>query len=403
MNLLHMKYAVEIAEAKSINRASETLFVGQPTLSRAIKELEQNLGIKIFDRSAKGMFLTPDGEVFIRYAKAILKQVDEVEAAFRRSGTQRQRFSLSCPRASYISDAFTAFSLLFKPSDAIDAFYYETNSANTVKNVMQEDYRLGIVRYAAEYDKYYKDMLEEKNLAYELVAEFRYVLVAGRNSSLARAGSVKFNTLKDYIEIAHADPYVPSMPFAASKKEELPDNSNRRIFVYERGSQFELLSRNSNCFMWVSPIPQETLDRFNLVEIPCNEELKIYKDLLVHRKDYSLSSLDRLFIAELCASNAKSSMRTDKIDIYSFKGLLQNQVIFAAAPFFLEGQLGECRTLHFPVQAKRTHAESVIFEYVKQTCSGFFVVLGRLFQAVFGSNSAFRIVRQQADRTVFGY
>ena len=82
MNLLHMKYAVEIAEAKSINRASETLFVGQPTLSRAIKELEQNLGIKIFDRSAKGMFLTPDGEVFIRYAKAILKQVDEVEAAF---------------------------------------------------------------------------------------------------------------------------------------------------------------------------------------------------------------------------------------------------------------------------------------------------------------------------------
>ena len=97
MNLLHMKYAVEIAEAKSINRASETLFVGQPTLSRAIKELEQNLGIKIFDRSAKGMFLTPDGEVFIRYAKAILKQVDEVEAAFRRSGTQRQRFRFHAP------------------------------------------------------------------------------------------------------------------------------------------------------------------------------------------------------------------------------------------------------------------------------------------------------------------
>ena len=97
--------------------------------------------------------------------------------------------------------------------------------------------------------------------------------------------------LKDYIEIAHADPYVPSMPFAASKKEELPDNSNRRIFVYERGSQFELLSRNSDCFMWVSPIPQETLDRFDLVEIPCNEEL--------------LSSLDRLFIAELCASKRK--------------------------------------------------------------------------------------------------
>lgn len=184
--------------------------------------------------------MTPDGEVFIRYAKAILKQVDEVEAAFRRSGTRRQRFSLSCPRASYISDAFTAFSLLFKPSDAIDAFYYETNSANTVKNVLQEDYRLGIVRYAAEYDKYYKDMLEEKNLAYELVAEFRYVLVAGRNSSLARAGSVKFNMLKDYIEIAHADPYVPSMPFAASKKRSCP-TTQIDVFLFTSAAV------NSNC------------------------------------------------------------------------------------------------------------------------------------------------------------
>lgn len=305
MNLLHMKYAVEIAEAKSLNRASETLFVGQPTLSRAIKELEQNLGIKIFDRSAKGMFLTPDGEVFVRYAKAILKQVDEVEAVFRHSGTRRQRFSLSCPRASYISDAFAAFSMLFKPSDAIDAFYCETNSANTIKNVLQEDYRLGIVRYAAEYDKYYKEMLEEKNLAYELVAEFRYVLIASRSSRLAAADEVKFDMLRDYIEITHADPYVPSMPFAASKKEELPDNSSRRIFVCERGSQFELLSRNSDCFMWVSPVPAETMERFDLVEIPCREELKIYKDVLIHRKDYSLSAPDRLFIAELCSSKRK--------------------------------------------------------------------------------------------------
>ena len=55
---------------------------------------------------------------------------------------------------------------------------------------------------------------------------------------------------------------------------------------------------------------------------------------------------------------------------------------------FLGGQSVECRTLHFSVQAKPTHAESVIFVYGKQTCSGF-VVLGRLFQAVFGSNSAF--------------
>ena len=65
MNLLHMKYAVEIAETNSLNKAAEHLFVGQSALSRAVKELELNLGVTLFERSAKGMTLTPDGETFI--------------------------------------------------------------------------------------------------------------------------------------------------------------------------------------------------------------------------------------------------------------------------------------------------------------------------------------------------
>ena len=82
MTLLHMKYAVEIAETNSINKAAERLYVGQSALSRAIKELETSLGTTLFERSAKGMVLTQDGEVFIRYAKRVLEQVDELENTF---------------------------------------------------------------------------------------------------------------------------------------------------------------------------------------------------------------------------------------------------------------------------------------------------------------------------------
>ena len=62
MNILHLKYAVEVARVGSLNKASETLLVAVPNISRSIKELENDLGIVIFDRSAKGMFLTPEGE-----------------------------------------------------------------------------------------------------------------------------------------------------------------------------------------------------------------------------------------------------------------------------------------------------------------------------------------------------
>lgn len=299
MNLLHMKYAVEIAETKSINKAAERLYVGQPTLSRAVKELETNLGVTIFERSAKGMFLTPDGEVFIRYAKTVLKQVDEIEEMFKNSRVNRERFSVSVPRASYITEAFAAFSKLLEKDTPVEVFYKETNSMRTLRNVLQENYKLGIVRYAESYDKYYKTMMEEKGLSHELVTKFRYVLLMSKDSELAEKEVITYDDLKDKIEIAHADPYVPSLPFAQIKKEELPDNSSRRIFVFERASQFELLSQNPETFMWVSSIPQSLLDRYGLVERKSNENERVYKDVLIYRKEYTLSRLDGLFIEQL--------------------------------------------------------------------------------------------------------
>ena len=80
MNLLHLKYAVEVEKTGSINKAAENLYMNQPNLSRAIKELENSIGITIFERSARGMSITAEGEEFLRYAKKIISQVDEIEA-----------------------------------------------------------------------------------------------------------------------------------------------------------------------------------------------------------------------------------------------------------------------------------------------------------------------------------
>ena len=79
MNILHLKYAVEVAKAGSLSKAAEALYMNQPNLSRAIKELEASLGITIFGRSAKGVYVTPEGEEFLGYARKILSQIDEVE------------------------------------------------------------------------------------------------------------------------------------------------------------------------------------------------------------------------------------------------------------------------------------------------------------------------------------
>lgn len=304
MNILHMKYAVEVARAGSINKAAETLIIAQPNLSRAIKELESDLGITIFDRSAKGMVTTPEGEQFLQYAENILKQINAVEKLYKDGTPVKQRFSISVPRASYISDAFARFSLSLSDEPA-ELFYKETNSLRAVNNILHSDYKLGIIRYAEGYDRYFKEMLEEKGLAYELITRFAYILAVGEKSPLASARDISHSELSKYIEIAHADPFVPSIPPAQLKKEELSGDIPRRIFVFERASQFELLSQNPETFMWVSPVPQPLLDKYGLVQLRNIRSEKIYKDVLIYRKDYRLSNLDKQFITELCVSKRR--------------------------------------------------------------------------------------------------
>ena len=300
MNILHVKYVISIAENGSINKAAEELHVAQPNLSRVVREMETDLGIQFFRRSSKGMMLTPDGELFVNQARKILEQIDEMESLYKEKKAGKQRFSISVPRASYISDAFAAFSRTLGKED-VEIFYHETNALQAVKNILEVGYSLGIIRYAAGYDKYFKQMLEEKGLRGELVAEFKYVLVMREDGALAEMDTIHFSDLRQFIQIAHADPYVPSLPLSTVRNEELPQTP-RRIFVFERGSQFDLLTENPETFMWVSPLPGRLLRQLHLVQRECADNQRVYRDMLIQRQDYPLTELDKRFITELTQS-----------------------------------------------------------------------------------------------------
>jgi len=299
MNITHLRYAVEVEKAKSINKAAENLYMGQPNLSRAIRELEEELGITIFNRSSRGMTITPEGEEFLSYAHRILEQVSEVEAIYKTKKHDRQKFTVSVPRASYISHAFSEFSKAIDTSRPVEIYYKETNSSRAITNMLQNDYKLAILRYQDTFEEYFGNLMEEKDLKSRLITEFSYRLMVSRNSPLASMDKITPEVLSDYIEIAHADPYVPSLPYIDVMKRELADYTDKRIYLFERASQFELMAANDRTFMWVSPIPKSIKERYNLVEIECDFHNRIYRDVLVYRKGYVFSELDKLFIEKL--------------------------------------------------------------------------------------------------------
>ncbi|MEG1390688.1 MAG: LysR family transcriptional regulator, partial [Angelakisella sp.] len=250
MNLLHLKYAIEVDKTRSISKAAENLFMGQPNLSRAIKELEKSLGITIFRRTSKGICPTARGVEFLAYAKSILAQVSEVEALYRKDHKDRQRFSISIPRASYIASAFTSFVQKLDNKKAMELYYKETNSMRAINNVLSDEYNLGIIRYQSDFEQYFLNLLTEKGLLINEICEFSYRVLMSREHPLAACDTIELGQLCEYIEIAHGDPFVPTMPQADAKKAEFSEQIDKRIFVFERGSQFELLCSVKNSYMW---------------------------------------------------------------------------------------------------------------------------------------------------------
>lgn len=303
MNILHMKYAVEVANTRSISKAAENLYTSQPNLSRAIKALECDLKIKIFKRSSKGLETTTDGEEFLLYARNALAQINKIESIYENRNEKKLRLSVSVPRASYFAYAISEFAKELDSDASAEIIYKETNSMRSILNVVKEEYDLGIVRYQSAFEKYFSNLFDEKKLNYETLNEFTYVLAVNKNNPLATKDVIVAEDLKDFIEITHGDPYVPSLPLIDVKRAELSEFAKKRIMVFERGVQFTLLEQVPNTFMWVSSIPQDLLDKFNLVEKTCSFNTKTYKDILIYRKKYHLTKLDHEFISKV--QNAK--------------------------------------------------------------------------------------------------
>ena len=239
------------------------------------------------------------------YAKTALTQIKKIESIFENRNEKKLRLSVCVPRASYFSYAFAEFSKELDSQLGAEIVYKETNSMRAILNVVKEEYDLGIVRYQSNFEKYFNTLFEEKKLTYEVLNNFSYVLAVNKNSPLAQKSVIVAQDLADYTEITHGDPYVPSLPLIDVKRAELSEFSKKRIMVFERGVQFSLLEQVPNTFMWVSPIPKDLLEKFNLVEIKCDFNTKVYKDVLIYRKKYRLSKLDHEFIDKVIEAKNK--------------------------------------------------------------------------------------------------
>ncbi|UKI35704.1 MAG: hypothetical protein L6V93_16765 [Clostridiales bacterium] len=119
--------------------------------------------------------------------------------------------------------------------------------------------------------------------------------------ALAKEKTLAREDLFPYTEIVHTDSSTPPQPFPSHKREATEDNITKRIFLcLTARASFDILSQNTDSFMWVSPLTKDLCERYRLVQKKPSDSGKIYKDMLIYRSDYKLSKLDSIFISEVC-------------------------------------------------------------------------------------------------------
>lgn len=299
MNTLHFKYAVEIEKTGSISKAAENLYMGQPALSRTIKELENSLGITIFKRTSTGVVPTKKGAEFLVYAKNILSQLSEMETLYREDAQDAQRISISVPRSSYLSKAFSRFLRQLDHNKKIDIKYKETNSTRTINKLSIGEYNLGVVRYETIYEDYFFKSFSDKKFICEPLWEFNCIALMNKNHPLADCNSISPTDLAPFTELVHGDNIIPYLSSENTQINSSYDELSRKIYIFERGSQFDLLLNLPESYMLVAPLPQDVLERHGLIQKNVSVSAQNYKDVLVYRNSYNLTELDRLLIRQI--------------------------------------------------------------------------------------------------------
>ncbi len=135
--------------------------------------------------------------------------------------------------------------------------------------------------------------------ALSAVTAFKMMLVMSKEHPLAAYEDIPYHMLSGYTEILHGDFQVPSLSFAEINKNEGMTSPAKRIYVYDRGSQLELLRHTPGTYLWVAPIPQEILDGHNLVLRHCGAANMVNRDMVVYPKAQPPTGLCAELIAEM--------------------------------------------------------------------------------------------------------
>lgn len=294
MRIQQLEYLEKIVEAGSINEAAKRLFLTQPSLSNAVKELENEMGIQIFQRSSGGISLTAEGREFMTYSKQILDQVNLMNERYKNGQQRKQSFSVSAQHYAFVVHAFVE---LIKSVNASEYQFTlrETETQNIFNDLAQFKSELGILYTNGFNQKIMQRLFKENNLVFTPLLVAKPHIFVSRYNPLTSKSSVNLSDLEDFPYLSYEQGEVNSFYFS---EEILSTLSHKKsIKVSDRATIFNLMV-GLNGYTISSGIISSKLNDDKIVAIPLNVDDDITMGWLKHRQ-VELSPLAERYLTML--------------------------------------------------------------------------------------------------------
>lgn len=294
MTLTQLKYVVTVAGEKSMNEAAKKLFISQPSLSTAIRELETEIGIEIFRRTSRGILLTPEGEEFIGYARQVTEQCELIETKYVQKENVKQKFGVSMQHYTFAVNAFVEMVKQFG-MEKYEFAVRETKTYEVIEDVKNFKSEIGIL-YVNDFNS---KVLGKLFLEYEL--EFHEILRCSiyvylwKGHPLAKQQEITLEELADYPCLAFEQGNYNSFYYA----EEVLSNYQYKqlIRANDRATLLNLMV-GLNGYTLCSGIICEELNGsdYCAVKLKSDEVMSIG---FLKRKGVALSELGEKYVEEL--------------------------------------------------------------------------------------------------------
>lgn len=294
MTLQQLKYVITISKSGSMHTAADELFITQPNLSKAIKDLELEMGITIFNRTNKGVLLTDDGTKFLSYARQVVEQANLLEDIYKNKESIKRIFAISSQHYGFVVNAFVKL-VETLGKDTYEFSLRECKTYDVINDVKDGRSELGVIYFSRFNSEIMKKVISSNGLYHEFLFEAKPHVLLSKNHPLANKERLTLDDLDAYPRLSYDQGLNNS--FYYSEEPHALESVSKAIVVSDRATLFNILI-GLNGYTISSGMISSSLDGNNIISIPLETD-EVMDLVYIYDSDKPMKEITKQYLAIL--------------------------------------------------------------------------------------------------------